>query len=228
MAPIHCRLNQLIKQLSGGNIRDFAQKANIAYHTLYHQLKRKSDIPHTTLTQLCRRLGVSPQWLLLGKGEIFNPPDTPALKIVAYPDLVKTVKRATLPHLKAIPILTDAAAAGNPRSVNEHDVEDWAVIYDQWGSRPQIALRVAGDSMCPTLHDGDLVGVEINAADPRPLRRKIVAARLDDGVTIKRFISTDQDIILVPDNPDYDPIPLQGEPADVIIGPVIWSWHRLQ
>lgn len=82
-----------------------------------------------------------------------------------------------------------------------------------------MALRVKGDSMSPTIEDGDLVLVD---SDARLFEGCIVAARLKSGEqVIKRFRVLPQNLIqLDSDNFLYDPITVPREDVDLIM-PVV-------
>jgi hypothetical protein len=86
------------------------------------------------------------------------------------------------------------------------------------------AIVVAGDSMEPTLRDGDEILVDRTR---RPLRDGIHVVRLDDSLLVKR-IDTGRPgtIALVSDNPAYRPIELA--PGEVtVVGRVVWKGGRL-
>jgi phage repressor protein C with HTH and peptisase S24 domain len=86
------------------------------------------------------------------------------------------------------------------------------------------AIVVAGDSMEPTLRDGDEILVDLT---PRPLRDGIHVVRLDDTVLVKRIDTGRPGILaLVSDNPAYRRIELA--PGEVtVVGRVVWKGGRL-
>ena len=134
-----------------------------------------------------------------------------------------------LDHYVPVPLLRDAAAAGAPREVSGDDVEGYALIQYAWCPNPAdfTCVRVHGDSMSPILHDGALVAIDHSQRDPQALRQKMVAARLDDGVTIKWLdLQPDGTLLLVPENKSHSPIPLPRTPDNPIIGLVSWWWNR--
>lgn len=94
-----------------------------------------------------------------------------------------------LDHYAPIPLLKDAAAAGSPRAgrVTEADIDGYALIYYAWCPNPAnfTCVRVRGDSMTPILHDGAIVALEHTQRDPLALNQKTVAARVEEGVTVK-------------------------------------------
>ena len=86
------------------------------------------------------------------------------------------------------------------------------------------AIVVAGDSMEPTLRDGDEILVD---RSPRPLRDGIHVVRVDDALLVKRIDTGRPGVmVLISDNPAYRSLELP--PADVqVIGRVVWKSGRL-
>lgn len=86
------------------------------------------------------------------------------------------------------------------------------------------AIAVAGDSMEPTLRDGDEILVD---RSPRPLRDGIHVVRSGDALMVKRLdMGRPGTIALVSDNPAYRPIELAPDEVEVI-GRVVWKSGRL-
>ena len=82
-----------------------------------------------------------------------------------------------------------------------------------WDGDPScFALRVRGDSMVgAAILDGDLVVVrpQQSANDGQ-----IVVARIGDEATVKRLYRREGKVLLMPENPDYEPI--DGSEAELI------------
>lgn len=86
------------------------------------------------------------------------------------------------------------------------------------------AIAVAGDSMEPTLRDGDEILVD---RTPRPLRDGIHVVRLDDTLLVKRLDSGRPGrVVLLSDNPAYRPVDLAAEDV-ALVGRVVWKSGRL-
>jgi phage repressor protein C with HTH and peptisase S24 domain len=86
------------------------------------------------------------------------------------------------------------------------------------------AIAVTGDSMAPTLRDGDEILVD---RTPRKLTDGIHVVRVEDSLLVKRLdTGRPGTIALVSDNPAYRPLELS--PADVIVvGRVVWKSGKL-
>ena len=86
------------------------------------------------------------------------------------------------------------------------------------------AIAVTGDSMAPTLQDGDEILVD---ASPRGLRDGVHVVRLHDTLLVKRLDTSRSDrITLLSDNRSYAPI--EVDPAELkVVGRVVWKGGRL-
>ena len=79
-------------------------------------------------------------------------------------------------------------------------------------------VQVAGDSMEPTIHDGDLVAVDAGRTDP--LDGQLFAARTDAGLVVKRLRQSGGRWLLASDNPAHPPRPVAD--GDRILGQLAW------
>jgi len=119
-----------------------------------------------------------------------------------------------LPHRFRAPAATQLplvgrVAAGSPILAAENIEAQHAVDPDLFRPRADYLLRVVGLSMRDAgILDGDLIAVHRspNADDGR-----IVVARLDDEVTVKRLEHRRGRIRLLPANPDFAPIEVDPE-----------------
>ena len=102
--------------------------------------------------------------------------------------------------LKKIPLLNDAAAAGTPRALDENEINRWISWPKELLPRNGTftAIRISGDSMDPIILDNHIVIVDTSECDPKNLIGCMVAAREDDGVTIKWLRKDEGHYLLVP------------------------------
>lgn len=84
-------------------------------------------------------------------------------------------------------------------------------------------IAVEGDSMEPTLRDGDEILVD---RTPRPLRAGIHVIRLDDALLVKRLEPGAGRVTVISDNPAY-PRSERGAAEVEVIGRVVWKGGRL-
>ncbi|MDH3713828.1 MAG: transcriptional repressor LexA [Gammaproteobacteria bacterium] len=95
-------------------------------------------------------------------------------------------------------------AAGSPILAEQHIEEHVALDAETFHPRAHYLLRVRGMSMREAgILDGDLLAVH---QAPQAHNGQIVVARLEDEVTVKRFIKKGHVVELRPENPDFEPL----------------------
>lgn len=100
--------------------------------------------------------------------------------------------------------LVGRVAAGQPILAEQHIEAHYRIDTDLFSEKPHFLLRVHGMSMRDAgILDGDLVAVQ---RKPDIRNRQIVVARLDDEVTVKRYRQEGDQVWLLPENPEFEPI----------------------
>jgi hypothetical protein len=89
-------------------------------------------------------------------------------------------------------------------------------------------VRVEGDSMSPTLNDGDDILVDLGDCGDR-LRDGIYVLRVDDALVVKRLALNPMGrrVTVQSDNPAYPDWPDFGFDEITCIGRVIWSGRKM-
>ncbi|WP_327752911.1 S24 family peptidase [Sphingobium sp. SJ10-10] len=144
------------------------------------------------------------------------------------------VKLRSLPSVVTVPRLSLGASAG-PGSLDEDERTTGVMAFDaNWlrhlGVRPQkiSIIRVDGESMAPTLSDGDEIMVD-HDDDAARLRDGVYVLRLDEVLMVKRVAMGPRRgfFSVLSDNPHY-PDWIDIDPAlVVIVGRVVWTGRRL-
>jgi repressor LexA len=114
--------------------------------------------------------------------------------------------------------LVGRIAAGSPILAEEDIEEIFPLPTELVGKEPVFMLRVQGDSMIDAgIFDGDLVVIR---RQPDALNGELVAALIEgEEATVKRFKREGDRVLLIAENPAYEPIVLtQGVE---IIGKVV-------
>ena len=153
----------------------------------------------------------------------------PALRVAA------PTPRARGRDLVLVPKLAIGASAGPGASVDGEAVEGEVAFDPRWlrdlGADPRALsiIRVEGDSMAPTLGDGDDILVDGGDAAAR-LRDGIYVLRMDDVLMVKRIARAPGPgrVSVISDNPHYrswDDLPLS---AIRRVGRVIWTGRRVR
>ncbi len=131
-------------------------------------------------------------------------------------------------NYRPIKLLADRVAGGDPREVDENDIESYTVIYESWVKKTGVysSVRMKGDSMAPVLREGDIITINHARTNSERLRGKIVAVRIPgEGVTIKYLNEDSLHFILEPANPLAQTIYVDKDKAK-IIGVVEWAWRK--
>lgn len=136
--------------------------------------------------------------------------------------------------LVSVPVLDVAASAG-PGAFAEDERVEAAIRFDPiWLRRMNLdpaglsVIRVTGDSMAPTLDDGDEILVDRGDAAAR-LRDGIYVLRLDGVLNVKRLALSagGRRVVVLSDNPAYPPLPPMARSALDVVGRVVWAGRRL-
>lgn len=89
-------------------------------------------------------------------------------------------------------------------------------------------IRVNGDSMQPTLNDGDDIMVDTAAADRAPKKGGVYVVRLDGSLMVKRLLpGKGGKLSILSDNPDYAPLEDVEAKEVSVIGRVVWVGRKL-
>ncbi len=119
-----------------------------------------------------------------------------------------TLLPLSVPELPAsaqvrIPLI-GRVAAGSPILAQQNIEDEYRIDPALFTHRPDYLLRVQGQSMQDAgIFDGDLLAVH---RTPEARNGQIVVARLDDEVTVKRFMRRGHRVQLLPENIDFQAI----------------------
>ncbi|HEX6832174.1 MAG TPA: transcriptional repressor LexA [Rudaea sp.] len=124
---------------------------------------------------------------------------------------LRPAQRVRMPAAASLP-LVGRVAAGSP-IMSEGNIEaTYAVDPALFRPRADFLLRVVGLSMRDAgILDGDLLAVH---RTPDAENGAIVVARLDDEITVKRLRRERDRLLLLPENPAFDPIEVDPKRTD--------------
>lgn len=114
-----------------------------------------------------------------------------------------------MPDMDTVP-LVGRIACGEPITAEEN-LEGYVSVPSAW--RATFTLQCEGDSMEPTIHDGDLVAIR---KDVRIENGQIAAVRIDNEATLKRVYLSPGRMVLQPENTTYSPIILVGDELQTV------------
>lgn len=159
---------------------------------------------------------VSTDWLVVGK----DPPPVTGLPVA---------------EIEHVPIYDIRVSAGPGSLGDDNDPVDWQPykLNDlrtlSTSPTDQLALvRVAGDSMWSTLHDGDQVMIDRSVN--RIGRDGLYVIGIDDTTLMVKRCQRDPqtgEIIVKSDNPAYDTFRVSDEHRLRVIGQVVWIGRRV-
>jgi phage repressor protein C with HTH and peptisase S24 domain len=189
------RIKQL-RELLGLTQTEFASRIGLTYKMLGLYEKGKYEPSEKVLRLISSTFGVSYEWLKEGKGEMLWRKD-------------KAILEEAGARLNEFPVV-GGAGVGFPKSPADIKLVGYILVSKetlQKGGR--FAIQVRGDSMEPTLHDGDFLVFKPYVGDGSDIPNgKIVVVRNIGGeLIVKRLTRVNGSIVLTSDNPKHPPIP---------------------
>lgn len=186
-------------------------------------LKRNDE----TQLDLAKRLGVSPStvssWCTGEKMPRMDKVDAMAEHFCTTRTAILSDSNSVVYDSNTVPLL-GRIACGDP-ILAEQNVEEYISLPS--GVRADYALTCRGESMTGAgIQNGDTVFIR---SQPIVDNGQIAAVRVGENATLKRFKRTDNGIILMPENPECDPIIYDPDGCqDVeILGLAVAYLHKL-
>ncbi|HHT2967452.1 TPA: XRE family transcriptional regulator [Citrobacter koseri] len=198
----------------------------------------------TKILALAKALNVNPSWLESGSGSMRNIEtdqlltdnrnpkseiEKTRLKAVIWEDMEK-IEEGEFVH---IPLINVNFSAG-PGACEVVDDESFSLVFRKYSlhkmgvnANQARLVRVSGDSMSPTLSDGDIVG--INMAETEIRDGKTYAICHDDMLRIKTLVARPGEVLIRSLNRELYPdevLDVQKFHSSIrVIGRVFWSSH---
>lgn len=124
------------------------------------------------------------------------------------------------------PLLLARVAAGFPSPADDYldrplDIAEHLIRHPE----STFFLRAQGQSMTGAgIHDGDLLVVD-RAVEP--VHNKVAIVAVDGELTVKRLHLRAGRVVLLPENPDYEPLDVTGRDDVHVWGVVTYVVHAL-
>jgi phage repressor protein C with HTH and peptisase S24 domain len=213
-AAFRSRLTQVIQ--SFGSVVALATAVGVSDNAIYKWLSGRGQPSVANLVALARAGRVSVEWLATGE-EIAKSVQAGS-RVVEHGDFI------------FMPRNRIRFSSGREGVLSSEQVVDSIAFRAAWvkqalntESRDLILIEVVGDSMAPTVEDGDLILA--NLAEPRFRQDGIYLLRHDSGLAVKRIQRRPDGKLLVrSDNPKYEAMVVASVS---IIGRVIWIGGRV-
>jgi repressor LexA len=182
------------KEMDQGTL---SRKVDVAMRTLQRWEKGDQVPDGQYLLKLAKSMGVRPEWLLTGDGEMYPSQHSQSNIIPFYKDkLIDNVSLVEIPLLSTVP-------AGKTNAMFYPDHVDRYVTVDNLKDRSAFALVVKGNSMSPKIEDGDIVVIspqqDVRTGD-------ICVIRVNDEDVLKKIKIDDHYVHLIPLNTDFEPL----------------------
>ena len=198
--------------------------------------------------QLSARIGRNPAYIqqYIKRGSPRRLAEEDRARIAAYLGVSEAILGGPAPRTTVasrvrgsgmilVPKLAVGASAGAGASIDGEPIEGELAFDPRWlrdlGADPRALsiIRVEGDSMAPTLSDGDDILVDGSDAAGR-LRDGIYVLRMDDGLMVKRVARAPGQgrLSVISDNPQY-PSWIDLPMSDVRrVGRGVWTGRRVR
>lgn len=140
--------------------------------------------------------------------------------------LVKSILRYIENKGYQLPLYGSKVQAGFPSPADEH-IEDQLDLNEHLIKHPAATFfaRASGNSMIEAgIYENDLLVVDRSIP---PEHGKIVIAAVDGQLTVKRLHKKEGKFLLMPENPDFEPIEVRDDSAVYIWGVVTNVIHQL-
>ena len=151
-----------------------------------------NDLPRAKLEELAAALDTTPAWLM-GLVDLPFPP--PGFE--------------PLPEMVRVP-LVGSIACGTPITA-EQNIECYIGVPAAWHA--DFALTCHGNSMAPTICDGDIVCIR---RQPEVEQGEIAAVRIGEEATLKHFHRQGETVMLLADNTVCPPMVFAGPQLEEI------------
>lgn len=178
----------------------------------YNTLRRENRLPRANeVLVIAKELGTTVEYLLTG--EVITDKKESGLErgSSSLTSPLKVLKVSEIgPRQFRVPLLNQKVSAGHGTDLVEDEEERAFIPAPEWLSRygrDVAALMVTGDSMEPTLRNGDLVVCDTHGWE----YEGVYVIQLGDQEFVKRIQKLPKTFRIISDNPRY---PIMEEPAE--------------
>ena len=209
------RLELAIAQAGGPSF--VARRAEM-YPSTLHRYRAGRELPSSALVSLARATGVRLEWLATGEGPMQG--ENPVVTAPKPP-----------PGYVFLPLVEARAAAGSHGGLSSDNIVDFIAFSEGYVRQtlhrnPQnlALLTASGDSMDPTIRDGDLLLVDTSARRIEGSRIYVLA--IGGALMVKRIqLRLDGSVVVKSDNAVYESevVPADQTSTLNILGQVIWQ-----
>lgn len=221
-------VSRLVSVIGAEPVRAFARRADMSDTGLKRYLYDGTIPPIDRAMRLAEAGNVDLVWLLFGIGDAGHSTRTPKPHDVGGNHLAAY----SSDEFTTIPAYQVFASAGHGSNINDEPLAEPMAFRSDWLRREgfdpakMAVIRAKGDSMEPTINDGDVILVRLkNGEAPRD---GLYVLRLDGGLFVKRLQFDLGGVRIISDNPLYKSRDLsKAELAELdLVGRVVWAGKK--
>lgn len=198
---------RIARENRGLDQKSLAEKVDVASRTL-QRWEKSLQVPDSNyLLRLAKHMGVRPEWLLIGEGEMYLSPQSRG-KIIPI-DQNPTFRKVSLVD---IPLLS-SVPAGRTAAMFHPDYVEKYITVDNVKDARAFALIVKGKSMSPMIEDGDIVVV----SPQQEVRSGDISVIHVNGEDVLKKVKIDEHYIhLIPINSNFEPVTVRKRDVSFI------------
>ncbi|MGE4537633.1 MAG: helix-turn-helix transcriptional regulator [Desulfovibrio sp.] len=203
------------KVAEAGSPDIFAKSANTNFRNVYNWLN--GIVPRqSTVNKLAKSLGVDPEIIYQYEGKGHGAKSSPGTPCAGCENF------RLVPLVTAVPICGEGGLETDEEFIGWYSFR-WEFLKRR-GSPDSMRLYLPkGDSMEPTIKEGDMVLVD--TSQTTPTTGQLALVRVDKDLMIKRVERVPGKVILMSDNSKYSPIEITPDNEDQaqIYGRMVWA-----
>jgi len=212
------RFQLVVDQLAQGNKKQFAEITGKSASHIYKICRGMSRPSMAYLQELYDDYKVDLTWLLTGEQS-------------ASSQVAGTPRNSDLVFA---PMFDVQASAGMGSDVVAEDIEDYFAFNKAFLSRQLnvsgeelVFVTISGDSMLPTLQDGDRVLVDMS--QKAVSHEGLYLLQSEDGLMAKRLSDKNGTLLVVSDNSDYEnwTLTASARESSPVAGKIVWCARSL-
>ena len=219
------RMMKIAKLKFNDNLSLFARAVGVVQPSLARWVKGEADPTRTNLVKIAEASGVSLDWLALGVGNMDG----------VEPQSKKSEVNLIASNDETFSVIEDCRevriSAGGGGFNDEYKPYQTTKVEKAWLDSRRLKAEdcamflVSGDSMYPTLKDGEEIIVD--RAKKELKDGKIFVLNNEGAMLVKKVQITYNGITLISQNTEYAPIELNAEQANnlIVIGQVVRGYR---
>ena len=219
------RMKLIAEKSFKSNYSEFARAVGVAQASLARWVKGEADPSRMNLIKIADASGVNLEWLALGIGDMDG----------TKPQLIKPEVNLLASNDETFVEIEDCRevriSAGGGGFNDEYQRYHSTKVEKAWLDSRRLKAEncamflVSGDSMYPTLKDGEEIIVDRSKQDLKD--GKIFVLNNEGAMLVKKVQITYNGITLISQNTEYAPIELNAEQANslIVVGQVVRGYR---